>query len=567
MILFFNLLNFRFSINNYSNNNYIPVYSSKIGPHDNPMETYPYFYLPFCSNKNNLKPKQSFSDVFIGNYLFDIGINLKFNFNQTSENICKTKINKEFKYKFENAIKRNFWIQYYIDDLPIWSHVGLITSEGPQIFSHLIFSFYYNLNNIIEINISSNSPIKIIENENIEFTFTSIWLPTNLSYKDRYIKYQDSIFFKHSVHFYSTLNSSLLVLLLIILVILTLNRVLTRDYHRFLQEAALDGFELDITIERGWKTLHGDVFRPPRHIHTLSILSGAGIHLGIGSLIYASINYFFDFYKGRDSLLSLGFLIFILSSPFSGLFSVSFGRAFGITKWLRIAFGSGFAIPSLLSGIVLCTTTLAYLINPSQAVPIIYLIFGALLIFLIILPLSGFGGYLALKFKWFEGNKCNFSLIPKTVPKLPLYLKWPIICLIIGSLCSTSIFIEVYYILTSIWQYKLFYVWGYLFIVILLVISVSATSTILLIYLLLQNEEYRWQWISFIAPSTTGIFVFIYSIYFYWTKTNIYGFFQIAYYVLYSGAFSVLIGLICGGVGFLSSNLFVHKIFKNLKID
>ena len=43
----------------------------------------------------------------------------------------------------------------------------------------------------------------------------------------------------------------------------------------------LESLERDVSEESGWKLVHGDVFRPPKHLEVLSALIGTGAVLRI----------------------------------------------------------------------------------------------------------------------------------------------------------------------------------------------------------------------------------------------------------------------------------------------
>ena len=46
-------------------------------------------------------------------------------------------------------------------------------------------------------------------------------------------------------------------------------------------EDDLESLERDVSEESGWKLVHGDVFRPPKHLEVLSALIGTGAVLRI----------------------------------------------------------------------------------------------------------------------------------------------------------------------------------------------------------------------------------------------------------------------------------------------
>lgn len=48
---------------------------------------------------------------------------------------------------------------------------------------------------------------------------------------------------------------------------------------------------------------------------------------------------------------------------------------------------------------------------------------------------------------------------------------------------------------------------------------------------------------------------------------RMYGLFQTAFYFGYMALFSGALGIICGTVGYMGTNVFVRKIYSNVKID
>merc|ERR1712029_884519 len=69
-----------------------------------------------------------------------------------------------------------------------------------------------------------------------------------------------------------------------------------------------------------------------------------------------------------------------------------------------------------------------------------------------------------------------------------------------GILPFGSIFIEMYFIFTSFWAYKIYYVYGFMLLVFLILLTVTVCVTIVCTYFLLNAEDYRWQWTSFYLP-------------------------------------------------------------------
>ncbi|GFX52331.1 transmembrane 9 superfamily member 3 [Trichonephila clavipes] len=75
---------------------------------------------------------------------------------------------------------------------------------------------------------------------------------------------------------------------------------------------------------------------------------------------------------------------------------------------------------------------------------------------------------------------------------------------------------------------------------------VTVCVTIVCTYFLLNAEDYRWQWTSFLSGASTAGYVYMYSFYYYFFKTKMYGLFQTAFYFGYMALFSAALGILCG---------------------
>ena len=94
------------------------------------------------------------------------------------------------------------------------------------------------------------------------------------------------------------------------------------------------------------------------------------------------------------------------------------------------------------------------------------------------------------------------------------------------------------------WQ--VYYVYGFMLLVFLILIIVTVCVTIVGTYFLLNAENYHWQWTSFFSAASTAAYVYLYSIYYYFMKTKMSGFFQTTFYFGYTLMFCLGLGILCG---------------------
>ena len=73
-----------------------------------------------------------------------------------------------------------------------------------------------------------------------------------------------------------------------------------------------------------------------------------------------------------------------------------------------------------------------------------------------------------------------------------------------------SIFMEMYFIFTSFWNYKLYYVYGFMLLVYVILVVVLICATIVATYTVLNAENHHWQSVAFFGGGSTAAYVFLY---------------------------------------------------------
>ena len=103
-----------------------------------------------------------------------------------------------------------------------------------------------------------------------------------------------------------------------------------------------------------------------------------------------------------------------------------------------------------------------------------------------------------------------------------------------------------YFIFTSFWNYKFYYVYGFMLLVYFILATVTVCVTIVTTYFLLNAEDWRWQWIAFLSAGSTAGYVWLYSVYYFFARTSMTGYLQTAFYFGYMGIFCFGLWLLCG---------------------
>jgi len=126
---------------------------------------------------------------------------------------------------------------------------------------------------------------------------------------------------------------------------------------------------------------------------------------------------------------------------------------------------------------------------------------------------------------------------------------------------------ELHYVFASVFGHKLYVVYPILAIVFSLVVIVTAAVGISLTYFQLASEDHRWWWRSFLCGGSTAAYVFGYSVYYWFFRSDMRGLLQATFYYGYCGIACYGLGLMLGSVGFRASNAFVRRIYHEVKLD
>ncbi|EPB79986.1 endomembrane protein 70 [Ancylostoma ceylanicum] len=368
-------------------------------------------------------------------------------------------------------------------------------------------------------------PIRATETTTeIVYTYKVDWVKTDVKWSSRWDYILDSI--PHSnIQWFSIMNSLVIVLFLSGMVGMILMRTLHRDIARYNQ---LDNEE-DAQEEFGWKLVHGDVFRPPRNAMMLSVFIGAGCQTLLMvsiTLVFACLGFLSP--ANRGALITFALVFYVLFGIVAGYVAARLYKTFQGIHWKTNVVLTSFLIPGILFSVFFFTNLLLWAKGSSAAVPFGTLVALLSLWLFISTPMTFVGAFFGFKKKAIEAP-VRTNQIPRQVPEQTLYTK-PLPGMLMGGILPFGcIFIQLFFILNSIWAHQTYYMFGFLFVVFLILIITCSEATILLAYFHLCAEVSTILYFSY-----TAIFVFMFF-------------------------------LMTGTIGFLSTYYFMHKIYSSVK--
>eukprot|EP01006_Ploeotia_vitrea_P050209 TRINITY_DN67427_c12_g3_i1.p1 TRINITY_DN67427_c12_g3~~TRINITY_DN67427_c12_g3_i1.p1 ORF type:complete len:645 (+),score=27.82 TRINITY_DN67427_c12_g3_i1:28-1962(+) len=383
-----------------------------------------------------------------------------------------------------------------------------------------------------------------------------------LAWSSRWDPYWASHSTDSRIHWFSIINSLLIVLFLSGMVAMILMRALHRDFNRYNDPENQD----EAQEETGWKLVHADVFRPPKYCNYLAIYVGSGCQL-LGMMVITIFFALLGFLSpaNRGGLLTAMLLLYILLGSYAGYVSARFCKMFHCQTWTNIGLtgtffpGHNFIIWFLLNLVLWGKSA-------SNAVPFTTLLALMGLWFFVSVPLVFVGAVLGYKRPAME-PPCYPNTIPRNIPEQRWYMKAPFTVLMAGILPFGAAFIELFFILSSLWLNRFYYVFGFLALVAIILTVTCAEITIVMVYFQLCYEDYHWWWRSFFVSGSSGFHLFLYSIFYYFTTLHIRGFWSTVVYFTWMFCVSYGFGVLTGTIGFLSSFTFVRFIYSQIKVD
>lgn len=453
-------------------------------------------------------------------------------------------------------------------DAPGYMVVGFeVVPCSPLLNADLVknLKMYQKYPNSIQCDPTSVSTL-INKGQPIVFTYEVTFEESDIKWPSRwdaYLKMEGS-----KVHWFSILNSLMVITFLAGIVLVIFLRTVRRDLTRYeeLDKEAQAQMNEELS---GWKLVVGDVFRAPANPALLCIMVGDGVQLlgmAVVTILFAALGFMSP--ASRGTLITGMLFFYMILGIAAGYVAVRLWRTISIGDhrgWVSVSWKAACFFPGIA---FLILTTLNFLLwrsHSTGAIPFSLFVILLLLWFCISVPLTLVGGYFGAKAPHIE-YPVRTNQIPREIPPQK-YPSW-LLVLGAGTLPFGTLFIELFFIMSSLWMGRVYYVFGFLFIVLVLLVVVCAEVSLVLTYMHLCVEDWKWWWKSFFASGSVAIYIFLYSInYLIFDLKSLSGPVSATLYLGYSLFMVLVIMFTTGTVGFLSSFWFVHYLFSSVKLD
>jgi transmembrane 9 superfamily protein 2/4 len=317
----------------------------------------------------------------------------------------------------------------------------------------------------------------------VTFSYDVFFVPSAIQWASRWDIYLSmGGLYSDNVHWFSIINSLIISVFLTGMVAMIMVRALRADitrYNRVLTEEE----KAEEREETGWKLVHGDVFRPPTEWPiTFAVFVGVGMQLiamTAATIVFAAIGFLSP--ANRGSLMIALLLLFLLMGTLAGYATARTHKMFSGTSWQKVTTISSLGFTGFIFAVMFVLNMAVWSKGSTNAVQFSSIAAVLCLWLLVSVPLTFLGAFYG-----FKADKIEFpvrvSNMPRPIPPQPWYLMTPLTMAIGGVLPFGTVFVELFFILTSLWLDQYYYVFGFLLLVFCLLIVTCAEISIVLTY-------------------------------------------------------------------------------------
>lgn len=479
----------------------------------------------------------SLSAQFLNKENFELA---KFDIDQDKKKLFINYINNSYKIDF--SVKQPGGIASKYRDSAL---IGVNNGDNMVIYKKYTLTVSYAV--ILGKNIIQNLHVSSSEEVNLENT-NSIVISADIMFKEVSLE-------KTNSKKWMFVGNSIIITILLILIIIWL--VCKTAIYESKRKNILD--DDDPLEEMGWKLIHGDVFRSPRRVIYLSSLVGSGAQI-IASLILMFILWFIGY---SEITFKKYVYCYLLSALASGFFSAKLFKTLGDKEWRKNLMVSG----TLCNGVGFVLFIGAFIVFYLQKSLAMISLTKVFMFFVANFVLHSIGSILAFVLSPYP-LPARVNQLPRQIPQQPVILK-PYVTMSFSSFISFLIIIlQLNAIFPCIWNEQCGKAYIETFFVALICFFItSSILSILCVYEQLLYEDYKWWWNAFLHTSATGVFYYIYAVYYLFFRCNFTDTSSKVVYISINLLISFILSIASGAAGFFGSFGFVRMIYESLKME
>eukprot|EP00357_Protocruzia_adherens_P032383 CAMPEP_0114993226 /NCGR_PEP_ID=MMETSP0216-20121206/12403_1 /TAXON_ID=223996 /ORGANISM="Protocruzia adherens, Strain Boccale" /LENGTH=571 /DNA_ID=CAMNT_0002356827 /DNA_START=118 /DNA_END=1833 /DNA_ORIENTATION=- len=547
----------------YTKGEVVSLWADKVGPANNPIETYHFYDFPFCRDPASQQQFPSLGEAIEGHRLIESGYGITFREDSSDKILCRKKLSMEQKSTLTHAIRENYWMLYWLDDVPVINVMGGIKNKGmPEfyLYSHMELVLGYNGDQIVEATIKPGNPLNLEKTKEFVFSYSIRWEESEVAFENRLESFTYQQAARIDLQWHSLGNSVGVVALLISAVASIVFKAMKKDGEDDVEKSKddfIEGF--------GWKQVSKTVWSAPTQLPVLSAFLSSGLHLSLLLSVAMLLLRSHPTEGNRGTFTDYFIFSYAIFAIFAGYYNGQYYAEHHGKKWKTSLAVSVGTFPLVL--VILCgaMNTIAAVYGSAQAIPFGSMVVVLLVYVVIIIPMFSLGHVF---------GKSRAVPHPKPAKEekkaLPKSKPWYGNCIVLvlcgGVLPFATISTEVYFLVRSFWTFKSLYDVTYLAIVFGLYAITTACSSILCTFVLLNCQDYRWQWTAFGSGASSSVYLFTCLVIFY-INSSMTGFFQFTFFFGLTALFCTVLSLVSGFFAYMGSRWFVTMLYKSIRYE
>jgi len=612
----------------YEKGDPVSVVSEKLSSALNPIG-YDYYYLPHCPTPPGWASTIGYKALTLGETLSGdtnqlTAYSLYFLEDQECVELCTSHISDKESKKYVQLINEGYEVALSADELP--TAVSLSYSDGDQldklftfnaadykpetvsqkihisgvplgqmardgksavVVNHLVYKVFYqhiesgrystrDVYRVVGLEVAPVSVADCKQNDSssvsvesgkastIKYTYSVQFIESDIEYATRWDAYLKASHEESEIHWRALTDSIAVTVTLALMTGVILVRTVHQDISRY-----NDLDEDSIEVERGWKLLHGDVFRRPWGSRALAGLVGSGVQVFSAScivIVCGALGIVSP--SNRGSIIQALVILFTLFGVPAGYVAARLNRIFlsnevSSARSLVVTGFTAIVYPGI-TFVLYLVANFVILVKGGASVPVLTVIVLGFLWFFISIPLTVVGAYFGYRAAPIE-VPCRVNRLPRQIPVVPWFKNRWLLAFLSGVPVLSVVVTEIRCTVVSMVFHNFYFLIGYIVVSFILMMITTILVSIVTTYMILVSEDYRWWFPSFCVGAGTALHTFILGVAIFAPLYGSLSSILIDWAYLMIG--SITIGIMLGSVSLVTSFLFVKKIFGSIKVD
>lgn len=404
-------------------------------------------------------------------------------------------------------------------------------------------------------------PLETATSLSITWSYSVKWVAeTKITWAERWNVYVNANHGEDDIHWIGIINSLMIVLFLSAMVALIMLRTLNADFQKY---NSMDPEE----TETGWKLIYGDVFRTPPRSNLFSALIGSGtqiLAMVVITMVFATLGFLSP--ANRGLLVTAGLVLFVWMGVVGGYVSGRIYNMFGGVHWKKNAMYTAVVLPGVIFGVFFVLNLFLWGKHSSASIPFLYLLALVALWFGISVPLTILGAHFARRRPPVQ-YPVPVKNIPRSIPTQVWYMN-PLFSIMLGGILPFgAIFIELFFLFSSVWLQQVHYLFSFLFLILVILMIACSEIAVVMVYFQLCGENHAWWWRSFLTPAASALYLIIYALFYFITTLKVTSFVAAVLYFGYCFCIAAVVFVVTGAIGYHASFWFVNKMYTSVKFD